>query len=67
MNIESISVFMAQWAVIGIVTCIILPRMEWKTRLRRSLFVLLCGPVVWFIAMIVYFEDKFLGIDRNIK
>ena len=65
MNIESIISFMATWTIVGVIACALLPRTEWKTELRRSLFILLGGPGVWFVAMVVYFEDKFLGIDRN--
>lgn len=62
MNIEE---FMAAWAVIGMVVCVILPRIEWKTRLRRFLYIFLCGPFVWFIAIIVYYEERFLGIKET--
>ena len=56
--------YFAQWAVIGAILMVVIPKIKWKRQLTRRLFIFAAGPFVWMVWGIVLLSTKFgMSID----
>lgn len=62
--IDPIITYIAQWAVLGVIIMVVLPKFKWKNQLTRRLYIFFAGPFVWACWGMVLLGDKF-GIPMD--
>lgn len=59
MPMDQLITYITQWALIGLLVCFIIPKIEWKTQWKKRLFIFACGPFVWMVLLVVTTSVKF--------
>lgn len=60
---ENLITYFAHWTLIGMFTCLVIPKIQWKTQWKRRLFLFACGPMVW-LALLADRYHIYGSIDR---